>query len=97
MGGRARTRDGVLERPFRIAAAVSGCLLLLAAWVIAVGAGVLGNGPVAAPFRWATWGIAAFMFVNTAANFAGHHPLERWVMGPVTIIVAVLSVIVALG
>ncbi len=97
MGERARTKDGVLAPPFRIAAAGIGFLLLLAAWITAVRAGVLGDGPVAAPFRWGTWAVVAFMAINTVGNLAGRHPLERWVMGPATITVAALSVIVALG
>jgi hypothetical protein len=56
-------------------------------------------GPMGASFlRWATWGLMGFLALNTIANFAAPHPVERWVMGSLTLaIVALLGVVVARG
>lgn len=96
MGGRARTRAGVLEPRFRALAAASAVLLLVAAWVVLARAGVIGAGPVAdSVLGWATGAVAVFMALNTLSNLSGRHPLERWGMASITLIVAVLVTYVA--
>lgn len=37
-----------------------------------------------------------FLMLNSAANFAAPHPIERWVMGPITLTLVVLGSFVAL-
>lgn len=96
LGGRASTTNGVLTGPFRLVAAVSAFVLILVAWIVLARAGVVGSGPFGDTFvAWATWTIFVFLVLNTVANFAAPHPVERWVMGTITLVVAGLVGIVA--
>ncbi len=95
LGGRAATVDGALTVPYRWAAAGQAGLLLAMAWVL-LGRGGLVRvpGPTARALREATWVISAFMVINTVANVASPHPLERW-MGTATLAVALASATLA--
>ena len=98
MGGRARTIDGVLEPPFRVLAAVSAVILAVAAWVILARASVIDRGPVDETIlRWGTVAVAGFTAINTLSNLSGRHPLERWGMGSITLVVALLATYVAVA
>jgi hypothetical protein len=96
-GGKAPTRDGVLTRPFRVLAVVQAILLLLLGWVFLARAGtvampLLGDDTLV----WLTWVVVAFLVLNTAANFSAPHPVERWAMGSVTLVLVVLGSFIAL-
>ena len=98
MGGRARTVNGVLEPPFRVMAAVSAALLAIAAWVLLARVGLVDQGPVGdTVLAWGTVVVAAFTALNTFSNLSGRHPLERWGMGSITLVVALLATYVALA
>ena len=75
-GGRAATEDGRL--PVRYRAASGGTALVLGV------AAVLVQADIPA-LRWALTGLFT---LNTAANLAGRHPVERWGMSAVTLILA---------
>lgn len=96
-GGRAPTRDGRLTGGFRVVAAVQAMFLLLLAWVFlartsVVAVPVLSDGTLV----WLTWAIVVFLLLNSVANFAAPHPVERWVMGPIALALVVLGSFVAL-
>ena len=96
-GGRAPTSGGALTVPFRALAVVQTILLLLLGWVLLARSGVvaiplLGTGAV----LWATWGIVLFLALNTLANFSAPHPVERWVMGSITLTLTGLGLFIAL-
>ena len=96
MGGRARTVDGVLEPPLRLMAAASAVLLAVAAWVILARAGVIDRGPISdTVLAWGIVVVAGFMALNTLSNLSGRHPLERWGMGSITLLSAILVSYVA--
>lgn len=98
LGGRAPTTDGVLAAGFRVVPAVSVLVLFLAAWIILARAGVLAPGPFGDRLLfWATWSIVGFLVLNTVGNLAAPHPVERWVMGPASLLVAALGSVVALS
>jgi hypothetical protein len=98
LGGKAPTRDGVLTGPFRVLAVVQAIVLLLLAAVLLARTGVvtipgLGRDTLA----WMTWAIVVFLLLNTVANFSAPHPVERWGMGSVTLVLAGLGLFIALG
>ncbi|MEX0761080.1 MAG: hypothetical protein WD208_10020 [Dehalococcoidia bacterium] len=97
-GGRAPTRDGVLTPTFRVIAAISGLALILFASVFLARADVISIGFSGDRFvYWATWVIVGFLILNTIGNLAAPHPVERWVMGPITLTVAVIGIFLALS
>jgi hypothetical protein len=96
-GGKAPTDAGVLTAPFRALAIVQAVVLALLAWILlarsgAVGIPLLGAGSLI----WLTWGVVGFLVLNTLANLSAPHPIERWVMGPVTFVLAGLALTIAL-
>jgi formate hydrogenlyase subunit 4 len=46
---------------------------------------------------WVTWGIVAFLALNTLGNLSATHPVERWVMGSMTLVLAGLALFIALS
>ncbi len=97
LGGNAPTHNGVLTPPFRILASIQSTFLLLLGWVLLARTSVttiplLGG----ATLTWVTWAIVAFLALNTIANLAAHHPVERWVMGSITLLLTGISLAIAL-
>jgi hypothetical protein len=96
-GGNAPTRSGVLTAPFRVLAVVQAVVLVLIGWVLlaraeTVGIPFLGAGALVG----VTWAVVAFLVLNTMANLAAPHPIERWVMGSVTLVLSGLGLFIAL-
>lgn len=95
-GGRVATPDGTLPAGYRAASAAAVPLLGAAAWGVAGPAGVVDHGrarPVA--LARATWGIAAYLAVNTVGNLASTSTIERWGLGTVTAVASGLALHVA--
>jgi hypothetical protein len=90
MGGRAATINGVLQPPYRAMALASAVVLVLAAWVVLGRAGVLATFLGGQALVWTAWIVAGFMALNTLTNLSGKHPLERWGMGSITLVGALL-------
>jgi len=44
----------------------------------------------------ANWVIVVFLMLNTIANFLAPHPIERWVMGSITLVLSSLALFIAL-
>jgi hypothetical protein len=96
-GGSAPTVDGVLSSGFRLVAIVNAIILLMFAWIIITRArltssGILGDRVV----YWATWGIVAFLILNSLGNLFAPHPVERYAMGAATMLLVALCGFVAL-
>ena len=90
MGGRAAVTDGVLQPPYRVIALASAVVLVLAAWVVLGRAGLLTTFLGGQALAWSAWVVAGFMALNTLTNLSGKHPLERWGMGSITLVGALL-------
>lgn len=97
LGGRAPHVDGVLSGWLRLVPAISAAVLLGAAWIVLVRAGVVSGGPLSDVLVLrTTWGLVGFLALNTVGNLAAPHPVERWVMGSLTIAIVALVGVVAL-
>ncbi len=95
-GGRAATEDGRLPVPMRVMSAVAVVILVLAAWTVLAQGGVLSSGPVSdGALQNVTWGIAAYLALNTLGNLTSKSRTERVVMGSVSLILVVLTALVA--
>lgn len=61
-------------------------MLLLLGWVLPARASVL---PIrflgGSTLVWTTWIIVVFLALDTVANLAAQHAIERWVMGSMTL------------
>jgi hypothetical protein len=90
MGGRATTVEGVLQPRYRVIAVASAIVLILAAWIVLARAGLITIPLDDQVLSWSTWVVAGFLALNTLTNLAGRHPLERWGMGSITLVNALL-------
>jgi hypothetical protein len=91
-GRRARLPGGL-----RVASGVAVAVWLLAASIVlARGGEELVPLPSGVP-RWGTWVLVAVLAVGAVMNFASRSPWERWIWGPVTTVLAVLTFVVARG
>jgi hypothetical protein len=90
MGGRAATVGGVLTPPYRVVAAASAIVLVLAAWIVLGRASLVPALLGSQALAWSAWAVAGFLVLNTITNLSGRHPLERWGMASITLASAVL-------
>jgi hypothetical protein len=96
-GGRAPTESGVLTRPFRVLAVLQAVVLGLFGWVLLARTDLVSIPLLGArSLIWVTWGILVFLVLNTVANFSAPHPIERWVMGPLTLVLSALTLFIAM-
>jgi hypothetical protein len=94
-GGRAKTVDGKLSVAYRAMSAAAVPVLLLAAWIILAKAGLVSTD--AGWIDWAVWVVFAYLLANTLANFASSSKIERYVMGSISAVAALGTLVVALG
>jgi hypothetical protein len=97
LGGKAATVDGVLTGPFRALAGIQALVLLALGWVLlartsVVAIPLLGSGALVR----VTWIAVAFLALNTVGNLSAPHPVERWVMGSITLLLTGLCLLIAL-
>jgi hypothetical protein len=95
-GGQAETVDGVLPGNYRVMSAVAVVILLFAAFLVLARAGVVtASWPGEGFLRPAVWVVFAYLGLNTVMNLMSSHAGERFGMGAVTLVAAVLTFIVA--
>lgn len=94
-GGRAATQDGVLAPRYRVMSAVAVPILLLASWIILAKAELVSTD--AGWIDWAVWVVFGYLVLNMAGNLASSSRVERFLLGSVTLVTAVCTLIVALG
>lgn len=94
-GGRVVGEDGRLPAKWRVASGAAALILLGFAWVILARAGVIDTDTSETLLTVLAWMVVAYMALNTAGNFAGKSPIERWVFGTITLVLVVVCAIVA--
>jgi hypothetical protein len=94
-GGRAEIVNGRLSTRYRMMSAGAIPILLFAAWVVLAKAGVFAGAG-----DWvnvAVWVVFGYLVLNTVANVASTSKVERYVLGLVSAIAALGTLIVALS
>ena len=84
-----------LPRNLRVASAVAAVVWVLAALIVLAAAGFEASPIPASVADWATWVLAALLLVGTVMNFFSRSRLERIIWGPVALVLAGLTAIVA--
>jgi hypothetical protein len=84
-----------LPRNLRVASAVAAGVWVLAALIVLAGAGFEASPIPASVADWATWVVAGLLLVGAVMNFISRSRLERLIWGPVALVLAGLTVIVA--
>jgi hypothetical protein len=71
---------------------VAVLLLLGFAYVMARRSGILGSLPPSTLIRFLAWLVAVYLVFNTMMNFLSPIPAEKWVFGPISLILVGLTV-----
>jgi hypothetical protein len=87
--------SGVLPVKLRIGSLAAAGILGIAAWIVLARTGLVVPEAESMAIRVATWVFAGFFCLNTLGNLASKSPLERKLMTPQTVILAVCFFIVA--
>lgn len=94
-GGRVADPGEPLPGRWRVASAVAAVILLGFAWVMLARGGVITTTLDESVLTVLAWMVVAYMALNTAANLAAPHPIERYVFGSITGVLVILGAIVA--
>lgn len=89
--------SGVLPARLRLSSLAAAAILALAAWMILARSGILAPGPEPIGVRIATWVFAGFFVLNTLGNVMSKSPVERKVMTPATVVLALCFALVSLS
>lgn len=87
----------VLPHALRWASLATVAVLGLAAWVVLARAGLIAPGTEQVAVRVATWVFAGFFSLNTVGNIASRSKVERYAMTPVTVLLVICFIAVALA
>jgi hypothetical protein len=90
-------RQPDLTPSLRAASVVAAIILGLFIYIIRYRAGLVGSVPTPTSIRVAAWVVTGYMALNTLGNFASVSNVERFVFGPMTLIMMITSLIVAVS
>jgi hypothetical protein len=91
------TTEGELPRGLRVGSAISIIVYAVAAVVVLRRAGFRVNWPSRTVARFGTWLLVALLTAGVVANVLSQSPWERFLLGPVTLVLAGLCLVVALS
>jgi hypothetical protein len=87
----------VLTPMLRVAGLAAVAVLLFFAYVIRRRAGLTGPSPIPFWIQLLAWLITAFLALNTLGNFASRSASERIVAGPLSLVLTLACLVVALS
>ncbi|MCC9075673.1 hypothetical protein FKZ61_006040 [Litorilinea aerophila] len=88
-------RQPVLTPALRVASVAAALILTFFIYVIRYRAGLMGQTPAPPWIPIAAWGVTGFMALNTLGNFASVNKVERFVSGPLTVMIALACLVIA--
>jgi len=88
-------RQPELTPSLRVTSVVAAVILGAFIYIIRYRAGLIGRVPQPTLIRVSAWIVTGYMVLNALGNFASVSSVERFVFGPMTIMLAVTSFVVA--
>ncbi len=88
-------RQTELTLALRLTSIVAAVVLGVFIYIIRYRAGLVGSVPSPLVIRVAAWVVTGYMVLNTLGNFASVSAVERFLFGPMTIVMAAACLIVA--
>jgi hypothetical protein len=79
----------------RIASTVGAVVLILGGLIVLGRTGYWESSLPFSVFRWGTWALVAGMALSALWNFASSSPWERFLMGPMALLLALVCLVVA--
>jgi hypothetical protein len=89
--------DRVLSSGLRVASGLAALLLVVAAFAVLGRAGYWRVDRHRSFFHWGTWGAAALLAMGALGNLASSSDWERFLNGPIALLLALACLVVALG
>lgn len=90
-------RQTELTMTMRLTSVVAAVILGAFIYIIRCRAGLVGSVPPPTVIRIAAWVVTGYMVLNTLGNFASVSSVERFLFGPMTIVMAVACLVVAMS
>ena len=88
-------RQTELTMTMRLMSVVAAVILGVFIYIIRYRAGLVGNVPPSTAVRIAAWVATGYLALNTLGNFASASSVERFLFGPLTILMTAVCLIVA--
>lgn len=88
-------RQTDLTPSLRVTSIVAAIILGAFIYIIRYRAGLVGSMPQPAVIRVAAWVVVGYMALNTLGNFASVSSVERFLFGPITLVLMLASLVVA--
>ena len=89
-------RHTELTLTLRFSSLIAIILLCYFAYMIARRSGVMGNTPPTRLINILSWFVTAYLVFNTVVNFLSSSQAEKWVFGPLTLALVVITLIINL-
>lgn len=90
-------RQKELTPNLRMASMAAIIVLAVFIYILRYRAGLVGRLPTPTPICMLAWVVTGFMALNTLGNFASLSRIERWLFGPLSLIITLASIIVAVS
>lgn len=88
-------RQTELTPSLRVGSLVAALVLGVFVYIIRYRAGLVGSAPQPTVIRIAAWAVTGYLALNTLGNFASVSPVEKFLFGPLTILMTAACLIVA--
>jgi hypothetical protein len=97
--GRAAWRGAhrVLPKKLRLASLAAAPVLLFAGWIVLARSDLVAPGSSSLWIRILTWAFAVYFSLNTVGNLSSKSNIEKCLMTPVAVVLAVFFFVVALS
>ena len=87
-------RHAELTLSLRLSSLIAIILLCYFAYMIARRSGILGTTPSSRLINLLSWAVSAYLVFNTVMNFLSSSQAEKWIFGPITLALVVITVII---
>jgi hypothetical protein len=89
-------RHTELTLTLRLSGLIAIILLCYFAYMIARRSGIMGNSPPSALINLMSWFVTAYLVFNTVVIFLSTSQIEKWVFGPLTLALLIITLIINL-
>ncbi len=90
-------RQTELTLGLRLSSLISIILLCYFAYMIARRSGILGKTPSSKLINFLSWAVSLYLVFNTVMNFLSSSQAEKWIFGPITLALVVITVLINLN
>ena len=87
-------RHAELTLSLRLSSLIAIILLCYFAYMIARRSGILGTTPPSKLIKIVSWLVTVYLVFNTMMNFLSSSQAEKWIFGPITLALVVITVII---